>query len=149
MPPHCAMHSLLTYRTITCGGACSMALAETGHLFYWGKLPNAPRGEVRLSNVSSTHLRLVSMLCSAGWCVSLMLKVVRERELCMSCSVAVLTVLYRMRCIACVACCECAVMFRQACNAAASLQRLHGSLLVYNAKLRLLCMCIYTGYHVP
>ncbi|KAG5182395.1 regulator of chromosome condensation 1/beta-lactamase-inhibitor protein II [Tribonema minus] len=40
--------SHVTIKTLAAGGACSMALATTGHLYFWGKLPNAPRGEATM-----------------------------------------------------------------------------------------------------
>ncbi|CAN0181670.1 unnamed protein product, partial [Discosporangium mesarthrocarpum] len=35
-------------KTVSAGASCSMALSTSGHLFYWGKLPNAPRGEATM-----------------------------------------------------------------------------------------------------
>ncbi|CAB1104698.1 unnamed protein product [Ectocarpus sp. CCAP 1310/34] len=33
---------------VAAGAGCSLAITENGHLFYWGKLPNAPRGEATM-----------------------------------------------------------------------------------------------------
>lgn len=33
---------------VAAGAGCSMAITTNGHLFYWGKLPNAPRGEATM-----------------------------------------------------------------------------------------------------
>ncbi|CAM9636996.1 unnamed protein product, partial [Choristocarpus tenellus] len=34
--------------SVSAGANCSLALSSTGHLFYWGKLPNSPRGEATM-----------------------------------------------------------------------------------------------------
>eukprot|EP00903_Cladosiphon_okamuranus_P008374 g8052.t1 len=38
----------LTVNRVAAGAGCSLAITENGHLFYWGKLPNAPRGEATM-----------------------------------------------------------------------------------------------------
>ncbi|CAM9247034.1 unnamed protein product [Ascophyllum nodosum] len=38
----------VTVASVSAGGGCSMATTTNGHLFYWGKLPNAPRGEATM-----------------------------------------------------------------------------------------------------
>eukprot|EP00752_Nemacystus_decipiens_P012106 g10731.t1 len=40
--------SHLTVNRVAAGAGCSLAITENGHLFYWGKLPNAPRGEATM-----------------------------------------------------------------------------------------------------
>ncbi|CAN0508413.1 unnamed protein product, partial [Laminaria digitata] len=43
-----ARMSHLTVDRVAAGAGSSMAITSNGHLFYWGKLPNAPRGEATM-----------------------------------------------------------------------------------------------------
>lgn len=43
-----ARMSHLTVSKVAAGAGSSMAITSNGHLFYWGKLPNAPRGEATM-----------------------------------------------------------------------------------------------------
>ena len=40
--------SHLTVDRVAAGAGSSMAITSNGHLFYWGKLPNAQRGEATM-----------------------------------------------------------------------------------------------------